>query len=322
MNGSTERQNANSRYLLYKKPISKDNYKLEIDYEESPQESRRHEFLNQQKKNREAAFNSNRGILGEDYNSEEEDDMEIDVDKGKKNFAKYHRRYYDNYLMLSEWMLEVPQDLTENWLVVPCPKGRRTLLVARKGKTKAYARRGKRLATFSSALPGGSNGEYKSSCSIIDCIWVAEEKTYYVLDVLAWASQPFVNCDAEFRFFWLKSKLDQKEFQEKNLQSNNFPILALPRVPCNSDLCSFLESLPPLPLDGILFYHRQAHYTHGRTPLVTWLKPFMLPEVLGISVPSSMDEKPNGYIDMRHFVNRNKTKKIMDDLMESTNESL
>lgn len=70
--------------------------------------------------------------MGDDYNSEEEDDMEIDVDKGKKNFAKYHRHYYDNYLMLSEWMLEVPQDLTENWLVVPCPQGRRTLLVARK----------------------------------------------------------------------------------------------------------------------------------------------------------------------------------------------
>lgn len=49
-NGSTERQSANSRYLLYKKPISKDNYKLEIDYEESRQESRRQEFLNQQKK--------------------------------------------------------------------------------------------------------------------------------------------------------------------------------------------------------------------------------------------------------------------------------
>ena len=49
-NGSMERQNGNSRCLLYKKPISKDNYKLEIDYEESPQETRRQEFLNQQKK--------------------------------------------------------------------------------------------------------------------------------------------------------------------------------------------------------------------------------------------------------------------------------
>ena len=165
LNGSPEKRNGNSRAALYKKPMKCDNYKLGIDYEESPQESRRQEFLKQQKKlvnfvpavilkikkllkkryhkvgltflfqlirNRETAFNSTRGILGEDYNSEDEDEIEIDVDKGNKNFAKYRPQYYENHLMLSEWMLEVPQDLIEKWEFVPCPEGRRTLLVARK----------------------------------------------------------------------------------------------------------------------------------------------------------------------------------------------
>ena len=103
------------------------------------------------------------------------------------------------------------------------------------------------------------------------------------------------------------------ELQKRNTSTNVYPIVPLPRVPCNSDLCTFLENLPPWPLDGILFYHREAHYTHGRTPLVTWLKPFMLPEVLGITVPSHMDEKPNGYIDLRHYVSRNRTKKKLTD---------
>ncbi len=41
-------------------------------------------------------------------------------------------------------------------------------------------------------------------------------------------------------------------------------------------------------LDGLLFYHKQGHYFHGATPLVGWLKPFMLPEVIGVAVPEAM----------------------------------
>jgi snurportin-1 len=37
-------------------------------------------------------------------------------------------------------------------------------------------------------------------------------------------------------------------------------------------------------LDGLLFYHSQAHYIPGNTPLVGWLKPHMMSTVLGIPV--------------------------------------
>lgn len=47
---SKETQNGNHRSLFYKKPISRNNFKLEIDYDDSPQETRRQEFLNQQKR--------------------------------------------------------------------------------------------------------------------------------------------------------------------------------------------------------------------------------------------------------------------------------
>lgn len=68
---------------------------------------------------------------------------------------------------------------------------------------------------------------------------------------------------------------------------------------------SVLTTLPNIPifaffyvsvkadLDGILFYHKQTHYTTGSTPLVGWLKPWMLPEVLRVSVPQKyIDSKP------------------------------
>jgi snurportin-1 len=45
-----------------------------------------------------------------------------------------------------------------------------------------------------------------------------------------------------------------------------------------------LTSEKPFEVDGLLFFHQQTHYTPGTTPLVTWLTPQLVPEILGISV--------------------------------------
>lgn len=73
------------------------------------------------------------------------------------------------------------------------------------------------------------------------------------------------------------------------------------------------------PLDGLLFYHRKALYTFGYTPLVTWLKPYMLSEKLGISVPSSFEKKPDSYIDFEHHMQRINSKKNQDTTETVTN---
>lgn len=44
-------------------------------------------------------------------------------------------------------------------------------------------------------------------------------------------------------------------------------------------LCLWLQ------VDGLLFYHGQTHYTPGSTPLVGWLRPYMVSDILGIEVP-------------------------------------
>lgn len=44
------RKNEYSRMAFYKKPISRDNYKLDVDDEECPQEVRRQQLLAYQKK--------------------------------------------------------------------------------------------------------------------------------------------------------------------------------------------------------------------------------------------------------------------------------
>lgn len=39
-------------------------------------------------------------------------------------------------------------------------------------------------------------------------------------------------------------------------------------------------------VDGLLFYHRQTHYTPGSTPLVGWLRPYMVSDILAMEVPA------------------------------------
>lgn len=49
-------------------------------------------------------------------------------------------------------------------------------------------------------------------------------------------------------------------------------------------------------VDGILFFHKRTHYNFGSTPLVVWLKPYMLLEILGIEVSETLlAERPDNY---------------------------
>lgn len=57
--------------------------------------------------------------------------MEIE-ESVRKKYSFIRCKHYANQLMMSEWMLEVPQDFVEKWIMVPCPQGKRTLVVAHK----------------------------------------------------------------------------------------------------------------------------------------------------------------------------------------------
>lgn len=48
------------------------------------------------------------------------------------------QKIYKGRLMLSEWLVDVPEDLAELWYLVPCPVGHRTLVVATAVSWKSY----------------------------------------------------------------------------------------------------------------------------------------------------------------------------------------
>jgi len=62
--------------------------------------------------------------------------METEQLDSRSRFASFqstHKHHKQHHLMmLSEWMLEVPQDFIDNWIMVPCPLGRRNRIVASK----------------------------------------------------------------------------------------------------------------------------------------------------------------------------------------------
>ncbi|XP_039308205.1 snurportin-1 isoform X2 [Solenopsis invicta] len=331
------------RRQFYKNHIKGDYFKLDID-EITPQEERRRLLLEYQKKFRAETIDAARGMhlkqysiseneehMDEEYIEEEymEDEymddeceqgecMECEEQNAKKywkkhmehreanhicnkkdlnymkveGYASWHYRIIPNQsktyrMMLSEWMLDAPQDFTEKWIMVPCPIGHRVRLISGWGETKAYSRAGIIHAVFPSALPGGNPSSNMHHSAAIDGIW------------------------SELRLFWLKTKFMETPELKKRTDINKYPILSIPNIDCNLDLSSALENLDSklYPLDGFLFYHREAIYTYGCTPLVTWLKPFMLSEVLGISAPSLFNEKPDDYIDFQHHLQKIEAKK-------------
>ena len=102
---------------------------------------------------------------------------------------------YKDFLMLSEWLVEVPEDFATTYLALSCPVGKRCLVVAGSGCTYMYLRNGKCMERFNSVLPGGSpltggSGSY----AILDCVANYTENVFYVLDLVVWVNQPMMQC--------------------------------------------------------------------------------------------------------------------------------
>ncbi|KAL1116879.1 hypothetical protein AAG570_005348 [Ranatra chinensis] len=297
-------------------------YKPKPSYE-SRQEERRKLILEQQKKSRRVSLDLHRTGLPTTKKESKKLEKELNngdqpkSNKSQESTNKSHEQY-KGALMMSEWMVEVPTDLEANWIIKACPQGKRVLVVANKGWTKAYGRNGHEVLKFVSSLPGGSyRGGTGGSSTCLDCILCPARCVLYVLDVIYWGAD-LMYCDAEFRFFWLNSKMAELGEQhvggpggEEEMGVDGEMVdgkrtgrryqLELARTLDFSQLGNLPHPLHPdnLPrLDGILFYQKEGWYSWkgGKTPLVLWLKPFMLHDVLGLPVhPNYLLEKPPQY---------------------------
>lgn len=236
----------------------------------------------------------------EEDDEDDEDDEEYAMDTSDYK-PRPLRRSYRNQLMLSEWLVEKPNDLEKNWLMMLCPEGKRCFVIAGHGTTKAFAKSGWMIRTFPSWLPGGCRRSGREKCSLLDCIFSETEKKFYVLDAMMWNTFNIYETSTDLRSFFIASKLEETPALSQTSNINPFTFQLCPRFPCNPSV--MYEALSTshfgVPLDGVLFYHKEAQYIPGHTPLVGWLKPYMLPEILDVAVPQNvLMHKPNSIANM------------------------
>jgi len=277
------------------------------------QSSRRRDMLERQKKNRDDLVNHARALAMGDIEEgdieDEEDDVE-EMDTTGEVRERRLRRTYSKQLMLSEWLVEVPEDLEDNWLLLLCPEGRRNLVVASNGQTKVYSKSGKQVKSFPSHLPGGnrSQGRARQKYTLLDCIFSDTNGIFYILDMMCWDGYQYYDCDTEFRLTWVQQKFVENKDLITRSRINPYSFLPLPVYQCNKEgISQALNSPMPFQerLDGLLFYHRNVHYMPGKTPLVAWLKGYMVPELLNIQVSDELVEQtPTDYPGMKTYLKK------------------
>jgi len=299
MCADTDREHPNSRLAMYK---NRGRNML------SNQDMRRRALLEHQKKRRAATLDVARALVDGDV--EESDEEEMEATDEASIVRKYRvRASYKKQLMLSEWMEQVPNDLDTEWLIVPVPEGKRTLVVAGGGRTRRFTRGGYDLGDFKCVLG------YKYKETILDCIFVPAQGTFYVLDVMTINGHPLYECDTVTRFEWGKQQvLEVDGIGERRYggrRQNNYAFRPLQHYPADStsianilsdenQFCFTKDMERRAHLDGILFYHKRLNYMPGHTPLVSWLKGYMVPEMLNIPVSDGlMAQKPVNYRGMQ-----------------------
>lgn len=267
------------------------------------QQERREFYLNDQKERRHSLVDKHRDFSElflddeglatcEDLlvSADQVQDMEVDVNrrKNKRGFS----------LMHSEWLVDVPPDLDDNWLVKFAPEGFRVLLIAKKFHTVLLNKRGKVL-TLKTHLPGGGLSR-NHGLTVLDCIYHKLSKTIFVLDCLYWNTMSMLDSETTFRFYWLRNQFEENAKMHETSKAHKIQLLEF--MPADKGLIQgkmFQDLLAPsqtVLYHGIVFYHKQLHYTFKQTPLLGWLYCYMLPEKLAIDVPETILSKmPKNY---------------------------
>ncbi|KAK4569023.1 hypothetical protein RGQ29_004431 [Quercus rubra] len=197
---------------------------------------------------------------------------ELDIRHASKLKGAEARKWFARQLMLPEWMIDVPDQLPKDWYVFARPAGKRCFVVSSNGTTVSRLRNGSMLHHFPSALPSGARTKDSSgsaqSYSILDCIFHESDQTYYVIDMVCWREYSLYDCTAEFRFFWLSSKLAETGACDPPSQYHRYRFSPVPVYNCDqAGLSAAYTGAVPYVKDGLLFYNKHAHYQTGNTPL-------------------------------------------------------
>ncbi|KAG6746162.1 hypothetical protein POTOM_050676 [Populus tomentosa] len=105
-------------------------------------------------------------------------------------------------------------------------------------------------------------------CFVVSTNGTTLDQTYYVIDMVCWRGYSLYDCAAEFRFFWLNSKLGETGACDPPSFYHKYKFSTVPVYNCDQNgLFSAYSGAVPYVKDGLLFYNKHAHYQTGNTPL-------------------------------------------------------
>ncbi|QDZ20951.1 snurportin-1 [Chloropicon primus] len=178
---------------------------------------------------------------------------------------------YAAELLAMEWLVDVPEDLWANWYVTPRPEGPRCLLISQAGSTVSRCKNGSVHKEFQSALPNGSRGTRspgtKGSKCVLDAVYHAPTSTFYVTDCITWEDYSLVDCDFEFRSFWLAQKFEG--VAPGGVREGEPALMLAPRERATREMISRAYSGEEglgYTRDGLIFTHKDSTYVQGGRP--------------------------------------------------------
>ncbi|CAH0546500.1 unnamed protein product [Brassicogethes aeneus] len=299
-------------------------YKYHGKTKEIIQSERRKEFIKRHKDKKNANADYNRCIL----NVLDEQELCMEIEESQE--TREYRQPFKYKFMLSEWFLEPPPDLKENWLFKLCPEGSRILVIVKRNRTICVHKNGKTFLKLSTSFPGGTK-ESQNGLTVFDCVYNKNTKTIFILDCLCWNSMSMLEHEAHFRFYWLESKFKENPEFLKEMSKHYFKLIDIGHADINllqEDLMKPIEiNGTIIPYDGVVFYYGHSVYNFGYTPLTMWLPSFMLTEKLGVQVDVvHLSKRPPDYVCAEEFMKslckkkmrkyKGKNKEVM--AMEST----
>lgn len=83
------------------------------------------------------------------------------------------------------------------------------------------------------------------------------DQTYYVIDMVCWRGYSLYDCTAEFRFFWLNSKLAETGACDSPSRYHKFRFSPVAVFNCDpSGLYAAYTGVVSYVKDGLLFYNK------------------------------------------------------------------
>lgn len=96
---------------------------------------------------------------------------------------------------------------------------------------------------------------------------VQPDQTYYIIDMICWRGYSLYDCTAEFRFFWVNSKLTETSAGDPPSTYHRYRFSAVPIYECTLEgLQAAYYGSTPYVKDGLLFYNK---YIHCSRPIIS-----------------------------------------------------